>query len=165
MTRSRPAVACSRDTSGRPLHIEISLTVPRVAPSDAARWWSDFQEGRHDHPFAPGTRRVIIERAEGRVVMRDVTPLLGMRLFDETTTAYPHGREVRFHGENGLATFEGAYIFAPADDGTRIRLVSDVRLRRGLAWSGFAARPIIHAVLRADLRGHAKEMQRDIGPP
>lgn len=89
--------------------------------------------------------------------------MAGVRVFRERTTAEVAPGEVRFHGVNGVSSFEGAYRFELIPGGTRVRLVAEVRLRRGLAWSDALARPLALAVLRLDLQGHARDLRKDAG--
>lgn len=133
-----------------------------VAPADAVRWWADFQEGRVDHRFVPATQRRILARSRGGVTMEDVTRVLGVQVFRESVTSYVDAREVRFHGQNDFAAFSGRYAFEPERDGTRIRLDADIRLRRALAWADVAAKPLVLAILKVDLAGHATDMRRDL---
>lgn len=146
------------------LHIRMGALVHGVAPRDAARWWSDFREGRADHAFLPNTRRRILRRDEGHVSMVEETKLLGLSVFRESTTAWPRETEVRFTGMNNFSSFEGRYAFEPAGADTRIVLDATIRLRRALRWSEIPAKPLVLAILRADLRGHAKDMQQDLNP-
>lgn len=133
-----------------------------VDPASATRWWSDFQEGRADHAFLPGHRRRIVERAADRIVMEEQTKLLGIRVFHERTTAWPGAREVRFAGRNNFALFDGAYSFHPHANGTKVVLDANVTLRKPIAWTDVAARPVVIGILKADLAAHAREMERDL---
>ena len=134
-----------------------------VPPDQAARWWSDFQDGRHDHAFLPGHRRRIVARAPGSVVMEEEMRILHVTLFRERTTAWPEERTVRFAGRNGFALFEGSYAFEEHPEGTRIVLDATVTLTR-LRWADGAARPLVLVILRADLAAHAKDMRADLIP-
>lgn len=145
------------------MQVLLSHVVPDVPPAEVARWWSDFQDGRVDHPFVPGSQRRVVQRGPGHVSMEEETRILGVRVFRETATAWPGDTEVRFAGTNDFATFEGRYVFEPEREGTRIVLHATVRLRRPLAWTERLAKPIVQGILRADLRGHAKELRRDLG--
>lgn len=140
----------------------LSHVVEGVSPDEAARWWSDFQEGRHDHPMLPGHERRIVARSDTSVSMIDETRLLGLPLFRERTTAWPEPRRVRFVGVNGFGRFEGSYSFEPAGGATRIVLDARIDLARPWAWGTFAARPVATAILRADLAHHAKELRKDM---
>lgn len=144
------------------MKVDLSVDVPGVAPEAAHAWWSDFREGNTDHPFVPGERRRILEESPTRVVMEDETRWLGVRVFRERTTAEIAPGEVRIQGANGLAAFEGAYRFEAIPGGTRLRLVATVTLRRGLAWSDAWARPLVLAILRVDLRGHARDLEGEM---
>lgn len=141
----------------------LSEEIAGVEPREAARWWSDFRDGRADHSFLPGARRTITERAHDHTTMTE-----GVGRFAwEHVTAWPSEKEVRFVGHNLLSRFDGVYRFEPSGNGptaTRIVLEAHIHLARGLHWSESAAKPIVEAILRADLRGHAKDMRRDIGP-
>lgn len=144
------------------MHVTLSRLVRGVDPDDAARWWSDFQDGRTDHRFLPMTERRILARGRGSVTMEDVSRVLGVQVFRESVTSYVDAREVRFHGQNDYAAFSGRYAFERAEVGTRIRLDADIRLRRGLAWADVAAKPLVVAILRVDLAGHANDLRRDL---
>ena len=144
------------------MHVSLSHRVPGVGPDDAARWWSDFQEGEHDHPFVPTNRRRILARGRGSVTMEDEARVLGLRVFRETVTAFPDAREVRFAGQNDFAKFDGRYRFEPDGDGTRIALEAEIHLRQAIAWADVAAKPLVLGILRVDLAGHAKELRRDM---
>lgn len=144
------------------MRVLLSHVVRDVAPEEAARWWSDFREGRDDHRFLPGHRRRILARAPGHVTMEDETRPLGIPLFRETTTAWPSASAVRFVGRSTVAAFEGAYRFEPAAGGTRIELEATITLRRVLRWTDVAARPLVAAILRVDLARHANDMRRDL---
>lgn len=146
------------------MHVRVEQTVPGVVPRDAARWWSDFREGRADHAFVPGNERRIVERGASHVTMTERTRWLGITVFRESTTAWPRETEVGFAGQNGLAVFQGTYCFEPASEGTRIVLDANIRLRGGLAWTDVAAKPLAEVILRADLRAHAKDMRREVIP-
>lgn len=136
--------------------------MPGIAPEAALAWWADYQEGNADHPFLPTTRRRILARGKESITMEEVMRVLGVTLFRESVTARVAPGEVRFRGQNDLVRFEGVYAFEEEGDGTRIRLDADVWLRPALAWSGLVARPIVVAVLWADLAGHVREMRRDL---
>lgn len=142
------------------MHVRIERVVPGVAPRDAAAWWSDFREGPTDHAFFPGSRREIVERGPTHVTMRERAAGIAWEL----VTAWPGEREVRFTGRNRASSFEGSYRFEEAEGGTRIVLDALITLRRPIAWTDRLARPAVLAMLKADLRGHAREMARDLGP-
>ena len=144
------------------LQVRLAHVVRDVGSDAAARWWADFQDGRSDHPYIPGHRRRILARAPDSVVMEEETKLLGLRVFTERTTAWPDGREVRFAGRSNFALFDGSYSFEEHPRGTRIVLDANVSLARPLGWADLVARPIVAAILRADLAGHAKDMRSDL---
>lgn len=144
------------------MRVQVSTIVEGVDPKAAARWWSDFREGRVDHGFIPGHRRRIVSRDADKVVMEEETKILGLRVFKERTTAWPDELEVRFAGTNNFAHFDGAYTFDAAEGGTRIGLDATVTLHRPLEWTDVAAKHVVAAILRADLRLHAKEMRSDL---
>lgn len=144
------------------MRIALSHDVPGVEPAAALAWWSDFREGHADHGFVPGTQRRIHGRAEGETSMEEVTRWLGITVFREHVRARVGEDDVRFAGTNNFSSFDGRYAFEPMPGGTTIRLAADIRLRRGLRWADVAAVPVVEAILRADLRGHAKDMQREL---
>jgi hypothetical protein len=144
------------------VQVRIERVVAGVSPREATAWWSDFREGPSDHAFLPGSRRVIVERATDHVTMREHA----FGLAWELVTAWPGEREVRFVGRNRASTFAGAYRFEEAPGraavGTRIVLEAEITLAKGIAWTDAMARPVVLAMLKADLAGHAKEMRKDL---
>ena len=143
------------------MRIQVHTFVRGVEPGAAARWWADFREGGADHGFIPGHRRRIVSRDAESVVMEEETKLLGSRIFQERTTAWPDELEVRFAGANNFAHFDGAYTFDAERGGTRIGLDATVTLRR-FQWSDVVAKQVATAILKADLAWHAKEMRSDL---
>lgn len=144
------------------MHVSLSSTVPDVPPAEALRWWSDFQDGGHDHRFVPGADRRVVQKDAHSATMEETTRWLGIRVFREGVTAQIGHRDVRFTGTNDFACFDGAYTFEPEGAGTRITLTANIRLKPALRWSDVAAKPLVLAILNADLRGHAKDMRRDL---
>ena len=146
------------------MHVTLSTIVPGVAPAEALAWWSDFQDGHADHAFVPGAQRRILHRDATSAAMEETTRWLGVRVFRETVTATVEGSSVTFRGTNDFAAFDGSYRFHadPDSGGTRITLDADIRLKAALRWTEVAAKPVAMAILKADLRGHAKDMQRDL---
>ena len=141
------------------MHVDVASLARGVPPHAALVWWTDFQEGRHDHPFVPLQRRRILERDHEHVVMEDRAPLL---LFREKVNARVLADRVEFDGTNTYATFTGAYVFEPrGPDDTRVRLVADVRLKRAIRPADRLAAPMVRALLKADLRAHVREMTRE----
>lgn len=139
------------------VRIQLSRHVRGVTPDRAHAWWSDFREGRTDHGWIPGERRRILSRNGNEVQMED--SIRGM--FRERTTATVEANAVRFRGENSLASFAGAYSFAPDGDGTSIALDVELELRRGLGWTSWIARPIAKLVIGMDLAGHARDIEKE----
>lgn len=139
------------------MRLHASQHVAGVSPQHALAWWSDFREGRTDHGWLPGERRRILERRDGAVTMED-----RFLLFRERTTATAEPGLVRFRGTNSVSEFEGTYRFEPADGGTRIVLDAEVSLRKGLRWSEAVARPVAQRLVEADLRGHARDLAREL---
>lgn len=136
------------------MHFDIAVGARGVTPHAALVWWTDFRDGRDDHRFLPSTRR-ILSRDHETVVMEDRAPFF----FREKVVAHVGMDRVTFEGENTFSTFTGCYSFEPrGPEGTRVRLVADVHLKRGLRFSQRAAEPIVRAILRADLRHHVKDM-------
>lgn len=148
------------------MHVDIARHVPRVAPERALAWWTDFQDGRADHGFLPRVERRVHERDAAHARMSDRFRILGLELFREDVRAWRDGSVVRFEGANNFAEFTGAYSFEPADgpggSGTRIRLEADIELKKTLRPLAVPAKPLVRAILVADLRGHAREMARDL---
>jgi hypothetical protein len=142
------------------VHVRIERLVAGVAPRDATAWWSDFREGPSDHAFFPGSRRDIVERGPDHVTMRE----RAVGIAWELVTAWAGEREVRFVGRNRAASFSGAYRFEEAPTGTRIVLEADITLAKPIRWTDAAAKPAVLALLKADLRGHAREMEKDLRP-
>lgn len=143
------------------MRIDIAAAARGVPPHAALVWWTDFQSGRGDHPFVPTQRRRVVSRDHDSVVMEDRVPLL---FFREKTVARVLADRVAFEGENTYAVFSGAYVFEPrGPDGTRVRLVADVQLKRVLRPADRLAMPLVRALLRADLRGHVRQMTRSLG--
>lgn len=142
--------------------MSLGHRVPGVTPRAAIAWWSDFQEGRHDHPFLPATRRRILARGSASVTMEEVTRVLGVQIFRESVTARIGEQEVRFAGQNDLARFDGAYAFHEEGDGTRILLDAEIQLKPALRWADVAARPLVLTILKVDLSGHARHMRREL---
>lgn len=145
------------------MRIQMEDKARGVAPDAAVAWWSDFREGAVDHAFLPGARRRILRRDGADVTMEDEMGVGPVRLFHERARATTDGRAVRFSGTNSFGSFEGAYLFGEAPEGTAIRLEATVRLRKGLRWSDAAAKPLAELALRHDLRQHAAAMERDLG--
>jgi hypothetical protein len=135
------------------MRVLLSRVARGVAPAAALAWWSDFQDGHHDHPFVPGERRRIVERDGSRTVMEDRAPL-----WRERTTAWVEADRVRIEGENLYARFRGAYVFEPHRDGTLVRLDAVIAFKHVFVTGAFLARPL----LRLDLKGHVREMERDL---
>lgn len=144
------------------MDIRIEETARQVDAEAALRWWTDFREGHHDHDFLPGARRRLLPSVEGRWRMREEVRPFGIPLFLEEVTAWRDGARVAFEGRNTVSTFEGAYAFAAVPDGTRIALEASIRLRKGLGWGERVARPIARRILAQDLRGHARQLERDL---
>lgn len=140
------------------VHVRLSSDVEGVDPVAAARWWGDFREGHTDHRFFPGSSRSIVERGPTHVTLQESVAGLPW----ESVTAWPGERGVRFVGRNHASTFEGQYTFEAMSDGTRIHLDATIELRKSVRWADAIARPAVVALLRADLKGHAKEMARDL---
>lgn len=152
------------------MRVRLTETARGVAPSDALRWWRDFREGRHDHGFVHGVeRRILAHGHDSGVVMEDRMRLVGVPVWREHTRAWVEGEVVRFHGVNALARFEGSYRFEAAEGGaaagTRVTLDARVELRGPLRWTTRIARPVVDKILAHDLRGHAREMERDVAAP
>lgn len=145
------------------MRIELTHFVAGVDPADALRWWSDFQDGHADHAFVPGARRRILARDGDATTMEERVRPLGIPLFRETTTARIEPHAVRFEGTNTFSRFQGAYFFEPISGGTRIRLGADIQMRPRLRPAATLARPLVKAILRRDLAGHAREMAADLG--
>lgn len=144
------------------MRVEIEDLARGVDPKAAAAWWGDFRSGRDDHAFVPGATRRVTPAQPGAFHLEEETRLLGVTVWRETSTAHVGTDEVRFRGHNALARFEGRYAFEPDAKGTRVRLVADIRLAKMLAWSDAVARPIVEQILEADLRGHLRQMTRDL---
>jgi len=92
------------------------------------------------------------------VTMEDRGP--GMR---ERTTARVLADRVSFEGVNTYSRFRGEYVFEAEGDGTRITLDAEVRLRAGWRPFEWVARPVARALVRADLRYHARQLERGRG--
>ncbi|HUR67713.1 MAG TPA: SRPBCC family protein [Candidatus Thermoplasmatota archaeon] len=142
------------------MHVRLHAIARRVDPAAATAWWSDFRDGPHDHRFVPGSSRAVVERGAAHATM--VESVFGLTW--EHVTAWPGDRHVRFVGTNKLSRFSGTYRFEPDPHGTRVVLEADIHLAGPLAWTDRAAKPMVQALLQADLRGHAKEMERDLAP-
>src|SRR5438067_920189 len=157
MGRLSASHAFFSSSASRPsvISIDIAATARGVLPANAIAWWTDFQEGKSDHRLA--RRRILDRGADGSVTMEDRS-----LFFRERLTAWTDGNVVRFRGENSFVRFEGSYTFEQVAEGTSIRLQASLRLRGG--WRPFqpAARPIARAVLRADLRLHARELNEQL---
>lgn len=133
-----------------------------VPPERALAWWSDFREGKADHAWV--RRRILARGVDGRVTMED----RGF-LFRERTTARALADRVTFEGVNTFSRFVGAYVFEREGtgggerEGTRVTLEAEVRLKAG--WRPFevVARPVARALVRADLRYHARQLERGWG--
>ncbi|MHB8585454.1 MAG: hypothetical protein ACYDDF_06410 [Thermoplasmatota archaeon] len=89
------------------MHVRTRARVPDVRPADALAWWSDFQEGTHDHRFFPVSKRTIEAQSPGGTAMVDKSGF-----YVERTTAHVEGNVVVFAGVNNLARFEGRYAFS-----------------------------------------------------
>lgn len=144
------------------MQITLQRVVPGVAPEAALAWWSDFHDGRHDHPTVPGQRRRVETSGDGAFAMEDEVRWLGVPVFRERTTARRVQDGVVFEGVNGFARFRGSYMFAAVEGGTQVTLAAQVELRGALRWTDRLARPIVERILRADLAMHAREMARDL---
>jgi len=144
------------------MRIEIAALAEGVEARAAAAWWGDFRSD--DHRFLPGTTRRVTPGQPGAFHLEEETRILGVPLWRETSTAHVKEDAVRFRGQNALARFEGRYTFEPHARGTRVRLVADVHLAKPLAWTDALARPVVEQILRADLRGHLRQMSGDLKP-
>ena len=141
------------------MHIDLRETIPGVTPERALDWWMDFQEGHEDHAFIPGSRRRVIERTPDSVYLEERVRPLGLPLFHERVSVRREGHAARFQGTNTYATFQGEYAFEPGPDGaTTARLVTDLKLRK--PW--MAPRALVERVLREDLKGHLRQMEKDL---
>ncbi len=145
------------------MRIELERTVAGVAPERAIAWWRDFQEGHIDHAFMPGESRHIVITDGERTMMEDTLRWGPLTLFRERTTVRDGPGAVHFEGKNNFATFDGSYTFTPEADGVRIALRADIHLRGALRLTEAVARPVVRAILVADLKGHAADMARDLG--
>jgi hypothetical protein len=142
------------------MRIDLAETVQGVAPDRALDWWMDFQDGHEDHAFVPGSRRKLLERTPDAAVFEESIRPLGIPLFHERVRVRREGRAARFDGANTYATFEGEYAFEEAPDGgTVARLRAAVTLKK--PWK--APRAVVERVLRQDLKGHLRQMGKDIG--
>ena len=144
----------------QPVDIAIDALARGVAPRAAYEWWTSFEEGEVAHGRVRSRRRVL-ERAPGRVVMEDRTVGLPFRERLEARLD-PEALEVRFEGANTVSRFAGAYRFQADPAGARVRLDATVTLRAALVWATPLARPLARALLRHDLEGHVEEMRRDV---
>ena len=141
------------------MRIDLSETVPGVAPERALDWWMDFQEGHADHAFVPGATRRVVERTPDSALLEERVRPLGLPLFHERVSVRREGRSAKFSGVNTYASFQGEYAFEPGPEGaTTARLRAEVRLKR--PWK--APRALVERVLRQDLRGHLRQMERDL---
>lgn len=143
------------------MHVDLRETVQGVTPERALDWWMDFRDGHDDHAFVPGARRRVLERAADAVVLEERVRPLGLPLFHERVSVRREGHAARFRGDNTYATFEGEYAFEPGPEGgTTARLVADVTLKK--PW--MAPRALVERVLRVDLKGHLRQMRKDLAP-
>ena len=140
------------------MRVELSERVEGVAPGEALAWWMDFREGRVDHAFVPGAHRRVLDRSDSFAVLEETVQPLGVTLFRERLSVHRVGNAAKFEGTNNYAEFEGEYVFEESAGGTLVRLVADVRLRK--PW--VAPKALVEAVLKHDLRWHAREMRKDL---
>jgi len=145
------------------MHIDIAAGAKGVPPHAALVWWTDFQDGAGDHPHIPTQRRRVLSRDHARIVMEDRVPLL---LFREQVTARVLANRVEFEGTNTYSTFTGTYVFEPrGSDGTRVRLIADVHLKRAIRLADRLVAPMVRALLKADLRSHVRHMEDALSGP
>lgn len=147
------------------MRIALDEHVAGVSAATAFAWWCDFAED--DHAHVHGLRRhVIVEGAAAR--MQDELRIGPVLFWRERTRAQAKDARpdqparVEFDGENPLARFSGSYAFEPHADGVNVRLVAGVHPKGLLARFEAVGRPLVVAILRHDLRRHARDMRKDM---
>ena len=142
------------------MHIDLTEKVPGVTPDRALDWWMDFRDGHDDHAFIPGSRRRVLERTPDSVYLEESVRPLGLPIFHERVSVRREGRAAKFSGTNTYASFQGEYAFEAGPEGaTTARLVADVKLKK--PW--LAPKAVVERVLREDLKGHLRQMERELG--
>ena len=149
------------------MRITSEAVAPGVAPEEAFRWWSRFEEGHADHPgfSQEGAGRRILRATEREVEMEDTARLLGWRFVERTVATLDPPAAVHLRGRNNLSTFHGTYRFEAHPEGTRVRFEGEVRPRGLLRAVSLLGKPLVWAFVRWDLRLHAREMAKDHRPP
>lgn len=145
------------------MRLRIEETVEGIEPEAALAWWTDFQDGPHDHAFVPGARRRV-RSTEGGFVIRDEVGWLGIPVFREEVEARPRGNKVELVGENTWARFRARYVFEHDFDpeGTLVRLTAEIDGKGPLSWVQRLVQPIVRAVLRWDTRKHLEQMRDEL---
>lgn len=135
----------------------------RIPPARLYAWWTDFQEGHHDHAFlgahAEGVGRRILARREGAVEIEDNGRFMGVTLVEHYTAHLrPDVPEVSLHGANNLSRFSAVYRFEPG----RVVLDATIAPLGGLALMDWAGKPLVRAFLKRDLEGHVADAEKDL---